>query len=61
MRSKMVMPMAKMVRMGAIGQGLLAGEGRQVVMALHRVVKVEDMVQKMESKDGKSYKKTGVK
>jgi hypothetical protein len=40
----MVMLMAKTVRIGVIGQGLLKGRGRQVVVASHRMVMVEDMV-----------------
>jgi hypothetical protein len=47
----MVMPMAKTVRMGMIGQGLLEGKGRQVAVASHRMVMVEDMVLKKEKED----------
>jgi hypothetical protein len=40
----MTIPMAKTVTMGITGQGSVVDEGRQVAVASHKTVKVEDMI-----------------
>jgi hypothetical protein len=54
----MMIPMVKMVMMGITGQGSVVDEGRQVAVASHRMVKVEDMVS---GKLGRKVKKKGGK